>query len=148
MSTMDERSAQLDYTDPPARRMHPLAAAGIGLAVGILATMGCQAMWSFVTDLAGFGDTRLADAAKTCETTRIGLFVNDDGRTLTMLVGDSGIDPIISSCVLNQLKSPTSVKALIATTRGVDGRQTATWAGLTATWTSYDTEGMQIIITR
>lgn len=49
-------------------------------------------------------------------------------------------------CVMRQLDGPQSVQAAIMSTRALDGRQTATWDGIAASWTYHPDTGLDLIL--
>ena len=50
------------------------------------------------------------------------------------------------SCGLDALDVPVSKKNLITSTRALDGRQTGSWDGFTATWSYHPDSGLNLKI--
>lgn len=115
---------------------------GIALAgVLALALSGCSA-----------GDSRLQDAYDECAgDTDHGLSVEDGGQTLVFdMKGDdeaTGGQFAHLACVLHVLKAPARVTSLMDSTRALDGRQTADWDGIEATWWYHPDSGLDVILT-
>ena len=76
--------------------------------------------------------------------------VGDDGASLTLdMEGEEDFAKLTSDevfCVLDALKVPDSVTALMEQTRALDGRQTADWDGVTAAWSYHPDNGMDVIL--
>lgn len=92
----------------------------------------------------GAGPTLVA-AEKECNRGRSGGDLSDGGKTLVIdMKGESpaeqvqgGMEPPTFTCLLDALDTSSSVRAHIAATRAIDGRQTEKWGDFTAFW-SYD----------
>lgn len=50
-------------------------------------------------------------------------------------------------CVLGELDLPDSAESLMLSTSALDGRQTADWDNLSASWTYHPDEGLDVIVT-
>jgi len=124
----------------------PLITGLAGIAIGA-ASMG------ILQSGALSGDSRLADAAEYCtdDGTGDGLRLGDGGRTLTVdTAGEDdadGTDVVYGLCVLSQLDVPDSVMSRIQQTTSLDGQQSGSWDGLTATWTYHPSRGLDFVIT-
>jgi len=76
---------------------------------------------------------------------------DDDTLTIDTAGKDynSGDDALSGlGCVLDALDTPAYVIARMEATRALDGTQTATWDGYTATWTYHPDDGIDVIISR
>lgn len=76
---------------------------------------------------------------------------DDGGASLILDLGgtDLGSGELIDrhlECVLNQLERPEAVWASIMSTRALDGRQTADWDGIEASWTYHPDTGLDLIL--
>ena len=95
-------------------------------------------------------ETRLQSAKRECA----------PGDTYVTL-GDSGTSMVISgvaaeetlgasltelACLLDELDVPDAVVSHMETTRALDGRQEASWAGFTASWTYHPDDGLDVIL--
>lgn len=76
---------------------------------------------------------RLADGDKT-------LVLNGSGKT------GSGMSVEKTGCYLDYLGAPQRVLTAMDSTRALDGRQQATWDGLTAEWTYHPDQGLDVLI--
>lgn len=104
-----------------------------------------------LTGCAG-SDSRLADANHDCavaSTAYSGLSLEDEGKTLVFdMKGKeetTGGDVDELACVLNKLKAPSRVITLMDSTRSLDGKQTETWDGITATWRYHPDAGLDLV---
>jgi hypothetical protein len=79
----------------------------------------------------------------TCDPEFKGTTIGDRGKTF--IIDGLGTEAI--GCVLNALGAPESVQQQVWTTRALDGRQSATWSGFSASWTYHPDNGADIIIT-
>ncbi|WP_282944494.1 hypothetical protein [Cellulomonas endometrii] len=96
-----------------------------------------------------FRDTRLQDARDACSAGS----VSDGGRTLTLdMAGETPASGLLDAadvaCVLGALETPTATVTLMDTTTALDGRQTDSWDGLTASWRYHPDTGLDVIIER
>lgn len=80
-----------------------------------------------------------------------GVSLGDNGASLTIDTkgeeDSSGASWADAACVLKELKVPDSVVAQIDSTSALQGRQTATWESVEASWTYHPDSGVKIIIT-
>jgi hypothetical protein len=68
------------------------------------------------------------------------LTIQSEGKEKT------GADYAKVACVLQQLEVPDSVVTRMDTTRALDGRQSAHWKDLEASWTYHPDNGMNLLI--
>ena len=90
--------------------------------------------------------TAIEKAAATC-----GLFnVEDNGHSITLDTKgeeDATGDAMFSvGCVVNELSMPDYIVQKVDHTRALDGMQSDTWDGYTATWTYHPDNGLLLII--
>jgi hypothetical protein len=116
-----------------------------GLAVLAAAGLGCSGDSQGQVPSEG---TRLETAAD-ASTSSVGIEVKDDGHTLTIDTegedtGGASIEAL--AAVLYALDTPDAVIARMDSTRALDGRQDASWADLTASWTYHPDDGLDVII--
>jgi hypothetical protein len=89
----------------------------------------------------------------TCDPEFKGTAIGDRGKTLIIdgwpkgRVSGQGLEPEAIGCVLGALGAPASVIAQIQGTRALDGRQSATWDGFSASWTYHPDDGLDAVIT-
>lgn len=158
--------AQQQPPAPPRRSILPWLVAGVAVLIAAGA-------WLYASRDAG-GPTPAATAAatadlvaappakpvstfewvqKTCDPTEQGTTVTDGGATLIIdgwpdgRVSGEGLDIEKLSCVLAALGMPDAVKAQMNDTSALDGRQTASWDGHSASWTYHPDNGLDAIIT-
>lgn len=81
------------------------------------------------------GAARLGDAGRTLIVDGRGE-EDYDGEPLSKVV-----------CYLKELNAPDSVISHMDSTRALDGRQTADWAGISAAWTYHPNQGMDLVLT-
>lgn len=74
----------------------------------------------------------------------------DNYHTLTLdergTQDEGGLSRSDITCVLDKLGATDAVKAHVAGTREVDGRQTDSWDGYTASWTFSSAQGLTITL--
>lgn len=80
------------------------------------------------------------------------LALEDDGRTLVINTLGQDDDPLglgsfTAQCVYLDLDTPTWIQESVATTRALDGRQSAEWPGHQAQWSYHPNSGLSMIIT-
>lgn len=88
--------------------------------------------------------SQVRQAATVCG---VGAFVKDDGSTLAA----SGITPYAAACVLRSLGADTATIAHLASTRAIDGQQTARWGFAPSTdarWSYHPDAGVTLIVTQ
>ena len=82
---------------------------------------------------------------------RDGLDLVDDGTTLALdIQGEEdlgGASYATVDCVLGALETPSRVTELMNSTRALDGRQTDSWDGNTATWSYHPDTGLDLLLT-
>lgn len=92
----------------------------------------------------------ISDAVKACHvTSNEWITVGDAGQSVSMKTkGEEtdGADVSDVACVLRKLHVPDSVTTRIDTTRALDGHQTATWSGLSASWGYHPDDGLDIVV--
>jgi hypothetical protein len=149
---VENTEARNDPTTSRRPVIFGLAGLGIGLVAGLF--MGTVAIPATL----GVGE-RFADAVgggpipasvEICEATdNRWITIGDDGASLTMNsfgAESDGADFDEIFCVLKELEAPDSVMSLIKSTRALDGRQTATWNDLTASWGYHPDDGLDIVV--
>lgn len=81
----------------------------------------------------------------------VGIAASDGGRSVILdMEGEDWLSGELSyaqvECVLDELDVPDSVLARMLETRALDGRQDASWDGLTATWSYHPDDGLDVIV--
>lgn len=133
---------------PPSRRNYALfagAGLGVGLGAGLLLAQ---------IDMSGPPEpsTALFDAVQSCGVhEQTGIELGDLGQSLTMDSEgtdylDEGVDYTDIECVLQALDIPDSVTSRMDNTRALDGRQSAEWGGLSASWNYHPDSGTNVVI--
>jgi hypothetical protein len=121
---------------------------GIGLVVGVVGSLLAASVAGGIGSIAM--GSPMTDAAATCEIeSNPWITVGDEGRSVSMKSegGDSaGADFEDLACVLLELDTPDSVISRIDSTRALDGRQTGTWDGFSASWGYHPDNGLDIVI--
>lgn len=129
-----------------------LSGLGIGLVAGLIVGL---AVIPALGNLAGNVIAEalpgpITSAVEACEVeNNRWISIGDEGRSLSM---DSwgeesdGADFDDIFCVLDELDTPDSVIKRINSTRALDGRQTADWDGLSASWGYHPDNGLDIVI--
>lgn len=77
--------------------------------------------------------------------------VMDEGRTLLIDgegddYGSGDISVAETACMLDVLNADSAVLTKMSETRALDGRQTATWDGITASWSYHPDNGLDILL--
>lgn len=95
--------------------------------------------------------SKLQSAAEECSVENSAYAtVGDKGKSLTLdMQGEDdlgGLTYAQISCVLSEVNIPDSVTSVIGETRALDGRQTAAWDNLTASWSYHPDSGLAIIL--
>lgn len=75
-----------------------------------------------------------------------GVTVYDGGATLVVESNASATSIKRLACLLNSLDTPMSVIARLDSTRALDGVQTGSWDGYTATWSYHPDSGLDLIV--
>ncbi|WP_125615954.1 hypothetical protein [Specibacter cremeus] len=138
-------------------RKHLVFGAG-GFGVGLLAGL-------LLGQIGGGGASEAAEAATSstapvshpivaavtaCDLdTAAGVTVMDGGKSLEVHTSGkkkSGADASALACVLRELGTPQGVIARMDSTRALDGTQTGTWSGLSASWTYHPDNGFNVVI--
>lgn len=97
------------------------------------------------------GPTGLEKAFGSCfPDSKTGVELGDGGTSLTVDTrGEkelSGPETSDILCVLNVLDAPDYVRSQIEQTRALDGRQTAQWSGMDASWGYHPDDGLNIVL--
>lgn len=83
--------------------------------------------------------------------TSFGLSVGDEGDSVVLdMEGEEdffGLPYNDVMCVLSELDMPDSVESMMLSTSALDGRQTAQWDDLSASWTYHPDDGLDVIVT-
>lgn len=125
---------------------------GAGIAFGLIAGVaGSLLIGSLTSGIASLAPNQaIAEAASSCDVeTNTWIVVGDEGQSISMQSeGEeaSGADYADILCVLDALDMPDSVLSRIDSTRALDGRQTATWEDLSASWGYHPDNGLDIVI--
>lgn len=137
---------------PMAKKSQRLLWIGLGggFAAGVLASALVAGVGSALS--AATKSHVIETAAGKCDSAgKEGISLGDKGASLTIdtkgeddLSGASWDD---ATCVLQALKVPDSVVAQMNTTSALQGRQTAAWDEVEASWTYHPDSGVQLIIT-
>lgn len=150
-----------DITDPavpgpppdagaPSTRHLVIGAAGvgIGLIAGILIGALAGPLFNAVT--AAVSPSPITNAVETCDVAdNPWIVVGDDGDSVSLQTeGDeaSGAELTDVVCVLVELDVPDSVITRMDSTRALDGRQTAEWDDLSASWGYHPSNGLDVVI--
>lgn len=144
---------------PPARpvplwrRPGPLLATVVAAAVMVaLVAIGYALGQSSTTEEVerSSAPARLADAKEACAPRSAYVRVADEGASL--IISGAGAEERTGAsithlaCVLAELDVPDAVVSQIEGTRALDGRQHASWDGLTASWTYHPDSGLNLIL--
>ncbi|TDW28941.1 hypothetical protein [Cryobacterium psychrophilum] len=137
---------------PPAFSTRELrigaVALGIGLVVGVVGSLLVASVAGGLGSIAM--GSPMTDATTTCEIKDDPwITVGDEGRSISMQSeGEEavGADFEDLACVLLELDTPDSVISRIDSTRALDGRQTGTWDGFSASWGYHPDNGLDIVI--
>jgi len=128
--------------------------AAIGLGVGLVAgfLIGFSAGANAEDDSSVPTETAavvpLKSATTRCSASNAdGVELGDEGQSLTitgygLLRGPTSAQ---FQCLTDALDMPDSVRSRISATRALDGRQTATWDGLSASWTYHPDSGLNMV---
>jgi hypothetical protein len=128
----------------PRRRWLPWAIVGgvalvLAIVAGILVAGGT------------FSDPPLVKARQACDPEKLGSRIDDGDRTLILdTKGEqdaSGGAPLgLVACVMKELGSTAAVRSHVVETRALDGRQTDSWDGFTASWSYHPNTGISMVI--
>jgi len=125
---------------------------GSGLAIGLTAgAVGALLVGLLASDtLVLMKSQPMTDAAKACDVTANNwITVGDGGQSISMKSSgeeDDGADFSDINCVLVELQITDSVRSRINATRALDGRQSASWPGQSASWGYHPDHGLDIVI--
>jgi len=139
----------IDHIPPDWRTMpvRILAAVCALLAACLIASIATRPS-SPSTPAGGAGFTTVA---KSCaDRWAYGGAVSDGGKTLTFdMKGEDGTDGRGTinglQCVLDAVAAPDYIQQQMMKTRALDGRQSASWSGITASWTYHPDHGLDVI---
>lgn len=89
------------------------------------------------------------DAARRCGLTGV-VEIADEGKTMIVdgageEVGSGDVDFTDLDCIIEAVDAPASVVELMYQTRSLDGRQSADWDDVTASWSYHPDDGLDII---
>lgn len=122
---------------------------GGGFVGGVLATLLVAGIAGAVSSASG---PSFESAAESCNASNTdGISLGDEGSSITIdTQGEdesSGASFDDAACILNALNVSDSVISQIDDTSAMDGRQTASWEGVDASWTYHPDNGMKLILT-
>lgn len=129
-----------------------IASALGGVAVGALATilMGQVLVPVIMSASNSLGPTAIVRATSACGVEENPwITVGDDGYSLSMQsegAENDGADILDVACVLAELDTPDSVISRIDSTRALDGRQSAEWDDLAASWVYHPDNGLDLVV--
>ncbi|MFC8847199.1 MULTISPECIES: hypothetical protein [unclassified Micromonospora] len=95
------------------------------------------------------GDSVLALAKEKCSLSSGNASVGDGGSSLTLDGGgkeDTGLTYTDIQCALKELGTPDYVISEMSSTRALDGKQTAQWGKIRASWTYHPDQGLDLIL--
>ena len=134
-------------------RIAPLVVlGGVALAVIVALTVGSFANSGEDATANGSADTRLGEAVRSCGMgpNSYGISLGDSDRSLTLdgrgQDDSQGAAIETIACVLGALDTPDSTLSLIDSTRALDGRQSASWDGYSASWSYHPDSGLNIVL--
>jgi hypothetical protein len=123
---------------------------GGGFAAGILTTLLAVTIGTAVGAAGGPSFQSAADDCNAAHTS--GISVGDKGASITIDTkgedDSNGASFDDAACILSGLDVPDHVISQIDDTSAMDGRQTASWEGVEASWTYHPDSGMKLILTR
>ncbi|GAA1768762.1 hypothetical protein GCM10009747_32200 [Agromyces humatus] len=137
---------------PPIGSTRHLAygAAGIGIGLIVDTLIGAVAGPVIATATAALTPSPINGAVQTCDVEdNAWIVVGDDGDSVAMQTEgaeSSGADLTDVVCVLTELDVPDSVVTRMDSTRALDGRQTADWDQLAASWGYHPDNGLDLVI--
>ena len=137
---------------PPAFSPREIKIAAVGLGVGlVMGVVGSLLMASVAGGLGSIAmGSPMTDAAATCDVeTNPWITVGDEGHSISMQSeGEEAAGAAFEdlACMLLELDTPDSVISRIDSTRALDGRQTGTWDGFSASWGYHPDNGLDIVI--
>ncbi|WP_405105589.1 hypothetical protein OG559_19070 [Micromonospora sp. NBC_01405] len=95
------------------------------------------------------GDSALVLAKDKCSLSSANASVGDGGSSLTINgAGKEGFGLSYTNieCVLKELNTPDHVISEMSSTRALDGKQTAQWGKIRASWTYHPDQGLDLIL--
>ncbi len=95
-------------------------------------------------EVVGGGQFSFTALQSECDPTVKSTVIGDNGATLIL----SDPSMVALTCVLDGTHAPASVRAQLSETRALDGRQTATWSGYSASWTYHPDAGVNMVLTQ
>ncbi|AIY17742.1 hypothetical protein GUY44_06910 [Pimelobacter simplex] len=118
---------------------------------GVLAMVGGAVVAIGVTigaAVALTGGTDLKDVAATCEISEAPevVTVGDGGDSLTVGDGQAEVANKASTCVLDELDAPDSVRGKVLDTNAAQGRQSDSWDDWEVSWTYHPDRGLHLIV--
>lgn len=134
-------------------RSSPKSCCG-SVSVPALQPASSRRSWSLPSSqLSGPLQARRQSAAEDCNAVQTsGISVGDKGPSITIDTkgedDSSGASLDDASCILSALSIPDSVISQIDDTSAMDGRQSASWDGVDASWTSHPDSGMKLILAK
>lgn len=129
-----------------------IASALGGVAVGVFATLmvGQVIMPAITSASEALGPTAIVRATSACGIEDDPwITIGDDGHSLSMQsegAENDGADILDVACVLAELDTPDSVISRIDSTRALDGRQSAEWDDLAASWGYHPDNGLDLVV--
>lgn len=122
---------------------------GGGFVGGVIATL---VVTGIIGAVGSAGSQSFQKAADTCNVAHTsGISLGDKGSSITIDTkgekDSSGASMDDAVCILSALGIPDSVVSQMDDTSALDGRQTATWADVNASWTYHPNTGVKIILT-
>lgn len=133
----------------PSKKLLWLGLSG-GFAAGVLTTV---LVGSIATAVGAAGGPSFQSAADDCNAAHTsGISVGDKGTSITIDTkgedDSNGASFDDAACILTGLEVPDAVISQIDSTRSLDGRQSASWEGVDASWTYHPDSGMKLILTQ
>lgn len=92
----------------------------------------------------------LSAAQRKCTPREAGVRLGDHGKSLTIQTAgkkSDGISITDLACLLREMKTTDAIISEMDTTRALDGRQSAEWNDLRASWTYHPDDGLNIVVT-
>jgi len=148
---------------PPKKSRLPWLLAAAALAAALVATLGVvlfvqrgnsgeAAAPSAWEQEQAASASPFKSAQRRCDEFQEGTKIADGGKTLIIDgAGEettAGLSVTSLECLVKELGMPESVKAQMFDTRALDGRQTGTWPGFSASWSYHPDDGMDVVITQ
>jgi hypothetical protein len=129
------------------RSMPAWSLISIGVAAGLVAGIGS----TLVVMSVDFSESPFAVAVENCGISEgSSAVIGDDGASLDLnhqgADESSGISINALVCVLSELEAPDSVVAEMNQTRALDGRQSAEWDGIHASWGYHPDSGLDVVL--